>query len=472
MRIATLLLLSIVVGAGAMAGEPDKTVALILGEALKDDRAHRRLAWLTDHIGPRLSGSANLERAVEWSVAELRTDGLDRVWTEPVMVPHWVRGEETARLVGPREQPMRISTFGGSVATPPEGITAEVVEAGDFEELEALGDGVRHKIVLYNKEIFRNGGPNRDRGYGSAVGLRRFGAIRAAKQGAVATLMRSLGTADFDLPHTGMMGYEDGVQKIPSAAVTAEDAELMSRLLAAGETVRVHLTIGARTLPDAESHNVVADLRGREKPDEIVLIACHLDSWDVGTGAIDDGAGCVVVMEALRILKGLDAPPRRTVRGVLYTNEENGLRGGRNYAEVHADELDLHVAAIESDSGAGSPRGFGVSAGPGGVERMEELVSALAHIGADGVRSGGGGADISPLGKAQVPLMNLWQDTTHYFDYHHSAADTLDKVDPGDLARNVAAMAVMAYLLAESETPLPRQEPPALPEHRMHPDSK
>ena len=215
-RMATSFLLTILVGTSAPAGEPGKTVALILGEALKDDHAYRRLAWLTDRIGPRLSGSANLEQAVEWSVAELRSDGLERVWTEPVSVPHWVRGEETARLVSPRVQPMRISTLGGSVATPPEGITAEVIEIGDFDELEALGDAVRDRIVLYNKEIFRNGGPKGDRGYGSAVGLRRFGAIRASKQGAVATLMRSLGTADFDLPHTGMMGYEDGVPKIPS----------------------------------------------------------------------------------------------------------------------------------------------------------------------------------------------------------------------------------------------------------------
>ncbi len=459
-RIVWCLVLVAVCGPPAPAGEGETAVSTILGDALRDDRAYQRLAWLSDRIGARLSGSDSLERAIEWAVAEMRADGVDRVWTEPVMVPHWVRGEESAKIVAPREQRLEVLALGGTIGTPSGGLTAEVIEVEDFDGLEKLGDAVSGKIVLFNKEIFRNGGPDGKQGYGSAAGLRVHGAIRASKQGAVAMLLRSLGTADYNLPHTGMMRYEDGVEKIPAAAVAAEDAGLIHRLLAAGETVRVHLKIGAQTLPDAESHNVIGDVRGREKPEEIVLIACHLDSWDVGTGAVDDGFGCVVVMEALRILAALDPPPRRTVRGVLFTNEENGLGGARNYAEVHSDELARHVAAIECDSGAGAPRGFGVTAGPGGVEMITELVAPLAHIGADEVRPSGGGADISVLRAAQVPLMNVWQDTTHYFDYHHTRADTLDKVDPAALAKNVAAMAVMAWQLAESEIPLPRQLAP------------
>jgi hypothetical protein len=437
------------------AGPPD-SADRVLEAALAAERAsYDRLAWLTDRIGPRLSGSAGLENAVRWATARMEADGLDRVWTEEVMVPRWVRGRESGAIVAPVERPLAIVALGGSVGTPEGGVTAEVIEVASFEELRDAGERVRGKVVLYNRPILPE---SREHGYGSAVGLRSRGAREAAKQGAVATLLRSLGTADFRLPHTGAMGYgEDNVPRIPAAAVAAEDAELIHRLLASGDPVRVRLDLGCETLPDVPSANVLADLRGRERPEEIVLIGAHLDSWDVGTGAIDDGAGVVIVMETMRLLRALDLRPRRTIRAVLFTNEENGLRGGIDYARRHAAES--HVAAVETDSGGAAPRGFGVTAGPGGLERVAAVAARLSAIGAEEVTAGGGGADIGPLRRAGVPVLGLRQDTTHYFDYHHTNADTLDKVKPADLARNVAAMALLAWSLAEMPEPLPRPEP-------------
>ena len=427
----------------------------VIGTALVDGRAYARLAWLTDRIGHRLSGSEALERAIDWAVAEFKRDGIDRVWTEEVIVPHWVRGSiETASIVHPTRHRMTPLALGGSVPTPQGGITAEVVSVVSFDELRELGDAVRGKIVLFNKPILRNGG--REDGYGSAAGMRVGGPSEAARLGAVATLIRSLGTADYNLPHTGAMHYKEDAPKIPAAAVAAEDAALIQRLLDGGETVRVQLEMDCKTLPDATSANVIADLPGRELPEEIVLIGGHLDSWDVGTGAHDDGAGIAIVMETMRLLRSLDRPPRRTVRAVLFTNEENGLRGGRDYAWRHREEMDRHVVAIESDSGGAAPLGFGVSAGEGAVTIVEEIAQHLAIIGADDVKSSGGGADISRMREYRVPQMGLRQDTTYYFDYHHTRADTLDKVEPHDLDRNVAAMAWMAYALAEREDPLPR----------------
>lgn len=436
-----------------VAGEEDLAGAIV-GTALVESRAYDKLTYLSDRIGHRLSGSAGLERAVAWAADEFRRDGLEHVWTEKVMVPHWVRGEASARITAPIDRPMALLALGGSVGTGDEGVTAEVVEVGDFDELDALGEAVAGKIVLFNRPI--EPGFDAENGYGSGAQLRVHGASRAAAFGAVGMLIRSLGTADFRLPHTGAMRYAEDQERIPGAAIAAEDAELIRRLLDAGETVRVELELGCRTLPDVESANVLAEIRGREKPEEIVVIGAHLDSWDVGTGAIDDGAGCVIVMETMRLLKKHGRIPRRTIRAVLYTNEENGLRGGRAYVEAHEEELRRHVAAIESDSGGAAPKGFGISAGPGAFEMLQEITRPLAIIGADAVFPRGGGADIGPMRAHQVPLLGLFQDVTHYFDYHHTAADTVDKVDPHDLNRNVAALALVAYRIADLEAPLPR----------------
>jgi len=457
-----ILLVGVGVGIGAGAGEPgapDDPSAVaggLVGAAMVDGRAHHKLTYLTDRVGHRLSGSHALERAVAWAAAEFERDGLDRVWTEKVRVPHWVRGEARARIVAPIERDLPVLALGGSVATPPDGTTAEVIEVASFDQLEAAAGAVAGKLVLFNRAM--EAGWNAESGYGSLAPLRVDGPSRAARLGAVGMLIRSLGTANYRLPHTGALAYDESVPRIPAAALAAEDAELLHRLIGSGETVRVRLDLGCSTLDDAESANVLAEIPGRERPDEIVLIGAHLDSWDVGHGAHDDGAGCAIVMETMRLLRRLAAPPRRTVRAVLFTNEENGLRGGLDYAERHGAER--HVAAIESDSGGFRPVGFGVTAGEGGVEMVREIARRLATIGAADVVSGGGGADIGPLRKRHgVPVIGLRQDGERYFDYHHTEADTLDKVDPGDLDRNVAALAVVTYLLAEQDAVLPRLQP-------------
>ena len=440
---------------GATDADP---VRRIIETGLRSDGAYRKLAWICDRIGPRLSGSENLEKAVRWCLEEMKRDGLDNVRAEKVMVPRWVRGEASGRIVGPVPHPMAILALGMSDGTPPSGITAEVVEVASLDEVKALGEKARGKIILFNKRIYPNGGE--DRGYGGVVSLRYSGAAAAAKVGAVGMMIRSLATADFRLPHTGAMAYEDGVPRIPAVAISPEDAELIHRFLAAGETVTVAFTSSCRTLPDAESANVVGEIRGSEAPDEVVVIGGHLDSWDVGTGAHDDGAGCASTMEAMRLIRSLGLRPKRTIRAVLFTNEENGLRGGKAYAETHAAQLKNHVAAIESDSGGARPLGFGVSAGPGGTDVVRELAAPLASFAADDVKEGGGGADISPMATAGVPQLGLRQDTTHYFDIHHTMADTLDKVDAHDLAMNATAMAVMAWQLANLDPPLARYVPP------------
>ena len=457
LAVGAIALLGVWAAASPAPSEGADPVRRLIDAGLSSDGAYRKLAWLTDRIGPRLSGSEALERAVAWCAAEMKRDGLDRVWTEKVMVPHWVRGEASGRILAPAEHPLAILALGMSDPTPPGGVTAEVVEVSSLDEVQALGERAKGKIVLFNKRIYANGGE--DRGYGSAVGLRYSGAPEAAKVGAVAMLIRSLATADLRLPHTGSMGYRDGIPRIPAAAISPEDAELIHRFLVAGERVTVTFTQTCRTLPDAESANVLGEIRGTEKPEEVVVIGGHLDSWDVGTGAHDDGAGCAMSMEALRLVRSLGLKPKRTMRAVLFTNEENGLRGGKNYAEVHAGELAGHVAAIESDSGGGRPLGFGISGGPGALEIVRRLAAPLAAFAADDVREGGGGADISPMGPSGVPLLGLRQDTTHYFDVHHTMADTLDKIDPHDLAMNATALAVMAWQLAQLDPPLARYVP-------------
>jgi carboxypeptidase Q len=422
-----------------------------------EGEAYSLLQHLTDRIGPRLTGSAGAEAAVAWTAERLRSYGLE-VRTEKVMVPHWVRGVEEAELVAPTTQRVLVTALGGSEPTPAAGLTAEVVEAMGIEGLQALGEGaVRGRIVLFNVPMTVKGMA----GYGGAVVQRTRGAAEAARLGAVAALVRSVGTLSSRLVHTGAVSYKDPVPRIPAAAITAEDADLIHRLLASGETVRLSLRLGCRTLPDALSANVVADLEGREAPDEVVLIGAHLDSWDLGTGAVDDGAGVAMVMETLRLLKALDLRPRRTVRGVLYMNEENGLRGAKAYAETHAAELSRHVAALETDSGAGRPTGLSATVGPGGLELLQDLAGLLRPLGADAVAAGGGGADIEPLQAASVPLLGLRLDTTRYFDWHHSPADTLDKVDPGELALGTAAVAIVAYVLADMPETLPRPAPPS-----------
>jgi carboxypeptidase Q len=421
--------------------------ARIIGAALTSDRAYTRLAHLTDHIGNRLSGSENLKRAIEWAVREMKRDGLDNVRAEKVMVPHWVRGEESLEILAPVPGKLQLLGLGNSIGTPAEGVTAEAIVVRNFIELDQLGEKVRGKIVVYNA-------PYTD--YGATVNYRWAGASRAARYGAVAALVRSIAPVSLQTPHTGAMGYEENQPKIPAAAITIEAAELLQRMNDRGEHPRLRLKMGAKFLPDAESANVIAELRGSKNPEEIVLIGGHFDSWDVGQGAHDDGGGCIVAWEAIRLLKELGLKPRRTIRVVLFTNEENGLRGGSAYHEAHLAEVAKHVLAIESDSGVYRPEGFGLDTNAPMQVRsnLTEIAKLLSGIGSDTIALTGGGADISPLMRDGVAGASLDVDGPHYFDIHHTQADTLDKVNPRELALCVATMAVMAYTVADVPDPV------------------
>jgi len=416
--------------------------AKIIGAALTSDRAYSRLAHLTDHIGNRLSGSQNLERAIDWAITEMKRDRLDNVRAEKVMVPHWVRGEESLEMVTPVPRKLQMLGLGNSVGTPAEGIAADAIVVRSFAELDRLGEQVRGKIVVYNAPYVN---------YGATVQYRLQGASRAARYGAVAALVRSITPVSMQTPHTGAMNYDPGQPKIPVAAVTIEVAEFLQRMNDRGDHPRLLLKMEAKFLPDAESANVIAELKGSEKPDEIVLISGHFDSWDVGQGAHDDGGGCIVAWETVRLLKELGLKPRRTIRVVLWTNEENGLRGGNAYRDAHRAEIPKHVLAIESDSGVFRPEGFGLAeTAPLQVRsNMQEIAKLLSLIGADQIAASGGGADIGPMMREGVVGASLDVDGAHYFDTHHTPADTLDKVNPRELALCVATMAVMAYTVAD-----------------------
>ncbi len=430
--------------------------ARIIEAARTGAKAHDRLRYVCDHIGPRLSGSEGLERAIEWCAATLRADGMDEVRLEKVMVPVWVRGEESVDLLTPRTVKMPMLALGGSVGTPPDGITADVVVVKDFDALDALieadADAVRGKIVAYDFAM-RQFDPKRGAGYGEAVNYRVNGASRAAQHGAVAVFVRSVTARSFSTPHTGMLSYNRAEPQIPAAAITIEHSQMLSRLHADGARLRAHLVMGAHSLPDAPSANVIAEIRGSEFPEEIVVIGGHIDSWDVGHGAHDDGGACMAVMDALRIIKELGLKPRRTIRGVLYTNEENGLRGARAYVGEHSAALKDHVMAIEADSGVFRPIGFRNPKPDDARDRLirarlEQYVQLLEPLGAAAIFNGGGGADIGQMAPLGVPQLGLQVEGSRYFDYHHTAADTFDKVDRDELHDCVAALAVMAFAIA------------------------
>ena len=414
----------------------------IIGAALTSNKAYARLAHLTDHIGHRLSGSKSLEQAIEWALAEMKRDRLDNVRGEKVMVPHWVRGHESLELTTPVNRELMMLGLGNSVGTPAEGITAAAVVVRNFDELDKLGDQLRGKIVVYNFP-FTN--------YGAAVQYRQTGASRAAAYGALAAIVRSVTPVSLQTPHTGAMAYAEGQPKIPTAAITIEGAELLQRLHDRGEHPVLRLKMEAKFLPDAESANVIAEIKGSEKPDEVIVVSGHFDSWDVGQGAHDDGGGCIMAWEAVRLLKELGLRPRRTIRVVLYTNEENGLRGGTAYRDAHRNEFSKHVLAIEADSGTYQPVGFGLAATapPQARANMHEIAKLLTGIRADRIAANGGGADIGPMMREGVLGASLDVDSSHYFDIHHTPADTLDKIDPQHLALCVATMAVMAYTVAD-----------------------
>ena len=446
---ATAVLAIAPVRAGAQSIDAHRAAAdRLIDAAMRDSAAWNRIAELTDTFGHRLSGSAALERAIDWTLERMRADGLENVRGEPAMVRHWERGDESAELITPRRKPLPMLGLGGSVGTPAGGITAPVVVVTSFDDLTARGAAVKGKIVLFDVPFTE---------YEATRVYRTRAASAAAQQGAVAALIRSVASFSINSPHTGSMRYDSTVAaKIPAAALTVEDAMLLHRMQDRGQAITVKLVMGARNLPDAPSRNVVAELRGRERPDEVVVIGGHIDSWDVGQGAMDDAGGVVAAWEAVRLMKTLGLRPRRTVRVVGWTNEENGVDGGRAYAKTHAAQTDKHVFALESDNGVFRPYGIAAVGSDSMLAMLRRIAPLLKRVGADSVSRGESEADVEPLLDAGVPVAGLHVDDTKYFWYHHTNADTPDKLDPRDVARCVAVFAVYAYVVAEMPEAFPR----------------
>ena len=456
-----MLTLSIALASTAAAEEqPDlhekygKTVDRILETTLAGNGAWDKLVELCDDIGHRLSGSPELEKAVAWAAATLKRDGHENVRTEKVMVPKWVRGEESLELVKPRGMTLDMLGLGLSVGTDSRGIEAEVVVVDDERGLKRLGKAVAGKIVLFNNAMEQYDAQKAGAGYGHHVRFRSRGPSMAAELGAVAVLVRSVTAYSLNTPHTGATSYKDGIKKIPAAAVTIEGATLIERFTRRGKKVVVKLKMAAKHHGLAPSANVIAELVGTEKPEEVVVIGGHIDSWDAGTGAHDDGSGCVMAMEALTVLRKLGLRPRRTIRVVLFTNEENGLEGAKAYAKDHAKELASHAAAIEADSGCFQPKGFGLTINDAekaeaGAKQLQEILWMLKPVGATHGKVGWAGADLLPMADAGVPRLGLRMDNSTYFNYHHTPADTVDKVNPEHLSKNVASMAALAFVLAD-----------------------
>ena len=443
----------------------------IRAEATADGAAVKswdRLAEMTDNYPARLSGSANLEKAIRWAAETMRRDGLSNVRLEEVMVPHWVRGSESAEITGPYPQPIAISALGGSVGGT---VEAPVLVVKSFDDLKARAAEAKGRIVVYNTAYDETIDPGE--AYGKAGKYRYGGASRAAAVGAVGALVRSVGPTGFRTPHTGQMKYDPGVAKIPVAALSAEDALMLQRMQDRGEKVTVRLALGARTLPDAQSANVIAELPGRERPDEVVLLSAHIDSWDVSGQPLDDGAGCVAVWEAVNLLKRLNLQPRRTIRVVLFTDEEMHERGAAAYRDRHHAELAKHVLAIDADTGMLPIRGYTFTGSPAARAQIEQfLLPALAPFGGTALTSDDhiNNADIGPLVRAgNVPALLLDQDMRGdpslnrppYFSLHHTSADTVDKIDPKEMANVIAALATIAYVSADMLTTLDRRKAPA-----------
>ena len=442
-----LLLWSASVFAADLPKQYTDTANRLIHSATNSPFGFKRLETLCDTFGPRFTGSANLENAIDWCMKEMKEDGFKNVHGEKVKVPRWVRGKESATLISPRHRNLPMMGLGGSVGTPKEGITAEVLVVKSFEDLKTKAAQAKGKIVLFNLPFTE---------YRETVIVRRLGAIEASKVGAVASLIRSVGPFSMQSPHTGNMSYKDEVKKIPHAALSLEDAEMLARMQARGEKITIQLKMEAHMLPDGYSRNVIADIPGTEHPEQIVIVSGHIDSWDVGQGAMDDGGGCVASWEAARLMLKLGLKPRRTIRVVLWTNEENGMRGAKEYAKRHEDDLKNHVLAIESDSGVFSPTGYGFLGSGKGMETIQAVGKLLDPIKAGEIKKGCRGADVLKLITGGVPVMHLEVDREKYFWFHHTDADTTDKLNPAEFNRCVASMAIMAFTVADLEEPLAR----------------
>lgn len=440
-------------GKSPIATEYRDAAKRIIDETMRRNDSWKKMEQLCDGIGHRISGSPELERAIDWAVEAMRKDGQENCRREKVMVPKWTRGDEWAALVEPRREKMHMLGLGMSVGTPSDGVTGRVVVVQDEESFEKAAEQMKGAIVLFNNPMPK-WTPEEGSHYGTCVRFRGKGPKMAAEKGAIACLVRSVTAHSLRSPHTGATHYDEKLLNIPAAAISTEDADMLERMYDAGAKPVVTLKMDAKHHGLVPSANVIGELRGSERPDEVVVISGHLDAWDVGQGAHDDGGGCVAAMEAINVLRRLGLRPRRTIRVVLWTNEENGLSGAKQYVVDHAGELSKHVGAIESDSGVFAPVGMSVQHENEErqalcEERMKEILSLLEPIGATTARQGWSGADVGQMRSAGVPLMGLIVYGEKYFDYHHTHADTLDKVNPEELSKCVATMAVVSYVLAD-----------------------
>jgi carboxypeptidase Q len=438
----------ITVSSGKSIPETYKSISLdIISKALSDSTAYNRWGYLCDTFGPRLSGSKNLENAIDWILKEMENDGFSNVHGQNVSVPTWIRGTESIVLLKPFKKELTMLGLGGSIATPDHGINAEVMIVEDWDDLVTRNQEAKGKIVLFNVPFTT---------YGKTVGYRYSGASEAAKYGAVASLVRSVGPWSMNTPHTGVMAYQEGVLEIPHAAITMEDAMMLSRISERGGKIRMKIKMDARMVANRWSRNVIGEIKGSEFPDEVIVIGGHIDSWDVGQGAQDDGGGCIAAWETLRLIKALNLKPKRTIRCVLWTNEENGGKGNKAYRDLYKNELDKHVLAIESDGGVFSPEGFGFTGSDSAFEILKEIHELLKPVGANTISKGGRAADVAPLNDEGVPVMSLKVDGSKYFWYHHTNADTFDKIDYNEFNRCVATMAIMAFVVADLPESIPR----------------
>ncbi len=443
------LLLTLVVGYAQAQNADSVAIRKIYNEALSNGKSYEWLRYMTKQVGPRLSGSTGAQKAVDWTKQVMEQQGFDRVFLQDVMVPHWVRGAKEQAFIhnGKQKVTVPILALGGSVATDAKGVEAGVVEVKSFPELRALGaDKVKGKIVFFNRPM----DPTKIstfEAYGGAVDQRANGATEAAKLGAVGAIVRSMTNVHDDNPHTGGMRYGTGVALIPTAAISTNGADLLSKSLTENPGLTFYFKQNCESLPDAKSYNVVGEIKGSEKPDEIIVVGGHLDSWDIAEGAHDDGTGCVQSIEVLRIMKSLGIKPKRTIRAVMFMNEENGLRGGIQYADLAKKNNEKHIAAVESDAGGFTPRGFGVVGKPENVAKVMTWKQLLAPYGLTDITAGGGGADIGPLAQSGTVLFGFRPDSQRYFDYNHTAVDKFEAVSQRELELGAASMAALVYLL-------------------------
>lgn len=421
----------------------------IVKTALRERKGYEWLRELCE-IGPRLSGSENSLKAIYWAENKMRQLGFDSVWLQPVMVPHWERGEKEFCAIYNKNnliKELNVLALGGSVSTPKEGIKAKVIEVKSFDELKQKASDVKGKIVFFSRPLDQ-GLINTFAGYGGAVDQRVYGAIEAAKYGAVGVVIRSVTTKYDNVPHTGVMLYVDSLPKIPAAALGYLDSDYLSEQLKVNPDLELVLHINSKILDDAQSYNVIGEIKGIEFPDEVIVVGGHFDSWDVGCGAHDDGAGCIQSIEVLDLFKRLNIKPKRTIRCVLFINEENGSRGGIEYGKFAAISNEKHIAAIEADRGAFTPVGFTVDSDSIILNKISEWLPVLEKASIEWIKKGGSGVDVSKIKNAKA-LLGFVPDDQRYMDFHHSANDVFEEVHPREFELGVAAMAVMVYLLSE-----------------------